>query len=276
MYDPATLPVDETFMRFPAESSMFNRMRSELFEDCVRDGTSTSTEAGWRQIRANYFGNVKLVDDMVGTILSAVSAAGIEDNTIVVFTSEHGDMVGTHRMLEMRTPYEEAARVPLLIRVPWLHDVSKRVPGNFSQIDFVPTLLELLVQPSPERLQGESRVGVLKGTATLADNDVFVQHNGIGDRDMTMECESWSMSPDRVRDLNFMNTLPWRSVIAADRWKLTLCIGDQGELYDLNSDPGETRNLFDLAEHRDRVRAMAARLHLWQAQVGDTAPLPGV
>ena len=62
----------------------------------------------------------------------------------------------------------------------------------------------------------------------------------------------------------------------ADRWKLTLCVADQGELFDLNTDPNETVNLFDRPEQRDRVRAMAARLRLWQAESGDTAPLPGV
>ena len=73
-----------------------------------------------------------------------------------------------------------------------------------------------------------------------------------------------------------MNTMPWRSVITADRWKLNLCAADQGELYDLNTDPGETRNLFDRPEHQDRIRSMAARLHLWQAESGDSAPLPAI
>ncbi len=276
LYDAATLPVDETFMQPPVESSLFNRMRAELFEDCVRDGISTATEQGWRQLRANYFGNVKLVDDMLGTILGALSDAGLEDDTIVVFTSEHGDMVGTHRMIEMRTPYEEAAQVPLFIRVPWLTEEETRVPGNFSQIDFVPTLLDLLGQPVPDRLQGVSRAGVLRGEDDLLENDVVVQHNVVGDRDMAMECESWAISDEKLRELNVMNTMPWRSVITADRWKLNLCAVDRGELYDLNSDPGETRNLFDAPEHRDRVRTMAARLHLWQAESGDTAPLPAV
>ncbi len=276
MYDAETLPVDDTFMQFPETSSFFNRIRAELFSDCVRDGISTATEAGMRQLRANYFGNVRLVDDMAGAILKAIDDAGVADSTIVVFTSEHGDMIGTHGMIEMRTPYEEAAKVPLLVRIPWQQGDGARVPGNFSQIDMLPTLLDLLDQPVPEHLHGVSRAGVFTGTDSLDGNDVIVQHNGVGDRDLTDECDSWSMPDDRVAEMNFMNTLPWRSVVTADRWKLTLCVGDHGELYDLNTDPNETQNLFDEPQHRDRVRAMAARLHLWQAEVGDTAPLPGV
>ena len=84
------------------------------------------------------------------------------------------------------------------------------------------------------------------------------------------------MAPERVRQLNWLKTVPWRSVVTSDRWKLTLCVADQGELFDLNADPSETTNLFDRPEQRDRVRWMAARLRLWQETVGDTAPLPGV
>mgnify|MGYP001158599749 FL=1 len=67
-----------------------------------------------------------------------------------------------------------------------------------------------------------------------------------------------------------------RTTCWGTRWKLNLCAVDQGELYDLNSDPSETKNLFDLAEYRDRIRGMAVRLHLWQAENGDTAPLPAI
>ncbi|MCH8102265.1 MAG: sulfatase-like hydrolase/transferase, partial [Chloroflexi bacterium] len=276
LYDPATTPVDETFLQYPEGSSLFNRLRADFFSNSVRDGIDLGTEDGWRLLRSNYWGNVKLVDDMVGTILGALDSSGVSDRTIVVFTSEHGDMVGTHRMLEMRTPYEEAVRVPLLMRVPWLLDGSQTIEGNFSQIDFVPTFLDLLGESIPNHLQGRSRAGVLRGEDTLDDNDVFVQHNGVGDRDLTSEGESHRWPADKARELNHMGTLPWRSVISARRWKLTLCAGDQGELYDLNRDASETENLFDQPEHRGRVRRMTARLRRWQLEVGDTAPLPGV
>ena len=117
---------------------------------------------------------------------------------------------------------------------------------------------------------------MLRGEASLEDNDVVIQHNGLGDRDLTSEAKRHSWPPEKVRDLNYLNAVPWRSVVTADRWKLTLCAADQGELFDLNSDPSETTNLFDMPEHRDRVRAMAARIRLWQQQSGDTAPLPSV
>ena len=277
LYDPATLPVDETFRVFPEGHSLFNRIRSEFWLKAVHaDGFDLSTEMGCRRMLSNYYGCVSIVDNMVGRILAALDNAGLRDNTIVVFTSDHGEMVGTHGHVEMRSPYEESSRVPLLVRAPWLTENQRRVGGNFSQIDFVPTMLDLLGQAVPEHLAGESRADVLRGQAHLDDNDVVIQHNGVGDRDLTSAATSHTMAPERVRQLNLLKTAPWRSVVTSDRWKLTLCAVDQGELFDLNADPCEITNLFDLPEHRDRVRWMAARLRLWQEEVGDTAPLPSV
>ena len=277
LYDPESLPVDETFRVHPEGHSLFNRIRAEFWMQAVHDGGfDLSTDSGCRRMRANYYGCVSLVDGMVGSILDAIDGAGLRDDTIVVFTSDHGEMVGTHGHVEMRSPYEESARVPLLVRAPWLHEGQRRIGGNFSQIDFVPTLLDLLGQGVPEGLPGASRAAVIRGEADLSGEDVFIQHNGVGDRDLTSAAESHTMPAERVRQLNLLKTAPWRSVVTADRWKLTLCAADQGELFDLNEDPAETTNLFDRPEHRDRVRWMAARLRLWQQQVGDTAPLPGV
>ncbi|MBT3292414.1 MAG: sulfatase-like hydrolase/transferase, partial [Victivallales bacterium] len=184
LYDPATLPVDETFRRYPEGHSLFNRIRAEFWMQAVhsgdphhglrddRPGFDMRTDEGARQMRSNYYGCISLVDRMVGRILGAIDDKGLRDNTIVVFTSDHGEMVGTHGHVEMRSPYEESSRVPLLIRAPWLSQGKRRVEGNFSQIDFVPTLLELLGEQVPQTLPGSSRADVLRGASDLSGNDV--------------------------------------------------------------------------------------------------------
>ena len=73
-----------------------------------------------------------------------------------------------------------------------------------------------------------------------------------------------------------MVSAPWRSVVTGDRWKLNLSHADQSELYDLNADPHEMRNLYDDPAHRDRIRDMTARIRIWMHGVGDTTPLPSV
>jgi len=238
-------------------------MRTDYLANPTYSGFELDDETSWRRLRAGYLSNITLVDDAVGRILTAIDNAGLKENTIVVFTSEHGDMVGTHGMLEMRNFYEEAATVPLLIRAPWLCKSQRKIDGNLGQIDLVPTLLDILGEPIPAYLQGTSRADILQGNGDL-NADVFMEHSGIGDRDLG------------TPRINLLNTLPSRSVVTQDRWKLNLCAGDQGELYDLNADPYEEENLFWNPEHRDRIREMAARIRLWQIQTGDEVGLPSV
>ena len=261
------------------------RLRAERTMRKTVDGYDLSTEAGWREVRASYFGNVTFVDTAVGRMLDALQEAGRADDTIVVFTSDHGDMLGDHRLIAKRFMYEPSARVPLIVRVRWLRREGGRIPGNISHIDLVPTLLDLMGQPLPEQLQGRSRAAVLRGEKTLDGNDVFVQHNGA-----PVEV-NWRPYDSPVRDggvlgdeptaegddeISRVNELPWRTVVTADRWKLNLCAGDRSQLFDLNTDPHELNNLFDHPEHRDRTRIMAAKIRLWQQDTGDRAPLPDV
>ena len=283
LYDPAELPVGPAFLKRPEGSSLVNRVRAEYFTQFLYEGRDQAeepyvmryaaaeedltTEIGWRTLRAHYLANITLVDRMVAKITGALDSAGVADNTVVVFTSEHGDMMGDHGMLEKRSCYDEASRVPLLMRVPWLSGEQRRIDGSVGHVDLVPTLLDLLGEPVPGHLQGRSVAPVLRGERTLEGNDVFIQWNGLSpemsDRDLG--------SPA----INRMLTLPWRALVS-DGWKLNLCAGDQCELYDLDSDPYEMSNLFDDPSQRDRVRDLAARIRAWQITTGDNAPLPAV
>ena len=272
IYDPAELPVGPAFLRHPEGHSLFNRSRSEFYmagdlpEDSVGgcDGHDLHTEAGWRALRAQYFANITLVDRQIGRMMTALDEAGLADNTIIVVTSDHGDMLGDHGLLEKRAFYEESARVPLILRVPSLANEQTKIGGSFGHVDLVPTLLELMGGTPPEHLQGESKASVLRAEADLENNDVVVEWNGQGDRDLGSDV------------INEMIAIPRRALISGDRWKLAICEGDNGELFDLNSDPHELTNLFDDPAHKDRVKEMAGRLRAWQERTGDTAPLQAV
>ena len=281
MYDPEELPVGPTFLKVPEGGSLHNTVRAEyctqylgqsdaeldpyLLSNAAR-GHDVTSEAGWRELRARYFANITLVDEMVGTILAALELNGVADNTVVIFTSEHGEMAGDHGMLEKRSMYEESARVPLIMHVPGLSASHQMVPGAVGHVDLVPTILDLMGASLPDHLQGKSLTPVLQGEQTLDGNEVFVQWNGVSDID------------DRhlgSEEINLRNTQPWRTIVH-DGWKLALCASDQCELYDLVNDPFEQTNLFDHPDHRHRVRDLAARIRLWQHKNNDSAPLPTV
>ena len=265
-YDPWNLPTGPNFrLKPPANASLLNRVLSAYYMESQEEGYDLRTEEGWRRVRGRYWGNVTLMDRSVAQILQALEESGKADETIVVFTSDHGEMLGDHGILGKTVLYEESVKVPLLIRVPWLGRQQRRIEGNLSQVDLVPTLLDLMGQAIPDHLQGQSRLEVLNGQSTLSHNDVFIQ---------------WNRSDGHPRPgeggVNPAMSTPWRSIVSADRWKLNLSAHDQCELYDLNADPYEIQNLFDSLEQRNRVRDLTSRIRAWQIDTGDTTTLPGI
>ena len=300
LYDSEDISVGAAFLKRPDESSLLNRLRADYYMAGnlnplgIEDYHDLTGEDGWRRLRAQYFANVTLVDRQVGKMLDALRETGQLGNTIIVFTSEHGEMAGDHGMLEKRSMYEEASRVPLFIRVPGSGPdsagESQRIAGSVSLVDLVPTLLDLSgstndINTAPSstgavindgfapnvssvshdwEMQGSSLAPVLSGETDLSANDVFVQWNGMGDRNLG------------TPEINRMASMHWRTVITPDRWKLNLCPADQCELYDLNNDPHEMNNLYDDPAQSDRIRDMAARIRIWQAATGDEVDLPGV
>jgi len=214
---------------------------------------------------ARYWGNVTLVDRSVATILKAIDESGKTDDTIVVFTSDHGEMMGDHGILGKTLMYETSVRLPLLIRAPMLGRQRRRISGNFSHIDLVPTLMELLGQAGVDGMQGRSRVSVLRGDETLDDNDVFIEWNGADGHPPRSIGEA---------EPNMSMAHPLRTVITSERWKLNLYGKGQGDLYDLNTDPHELENLYHRPQHGARVRQLTGKIRAWQEESGDKTTLP--
>ncbi len=278
LYDPASLPVGPAFLKKPEDAPLISRLRAEnnmqfldgssasykgYVENIIAGFNDLSSEYGWKRLRARYLGNITLVDDMVGMIVKSLEEHDLLDDTIVVFTSEHGEMAGDHGMLEKRSMYDESARVPMIIRAPKISTNKRMVSGNFSHVDLVPTLLELLGIKIPEGLDGKSVANVLEGDENLMDNEVFVEWNGIGSIE------------DRLLgtpDINAMHQAPWRTIVYGD-WKLNLCASDKCELYNLREDPHEMNNLIDCPEHQDTVRLLSTKIRTWQYKTSDKAPI---
>src|SRR5262249_35637046 len=127
----------------------------------------------YRRIKQRYLGLVTLVDQSIGAILECVERLGLNENTIVVHTSDHGDSLGAHHLFGKETMFEEAARVPWLIRLPE-QTRSKMISQPVSHIDFVPTLLDLLGQPNHAQCAGKSLLPVINDEAAVPEN-VFLE-----------------------------------------------------------------------------------------------------
>ena len=206
-----------------------------------------------------------MVDRAVGRILRALDDAGIADRTIVVYSSEHGDQLGDHNIIQKAVFYEQSIRGPMLVRAPWPSESHTRIEGRYSHVDTVPTLLDLVGADIPGELQGRSQARVLAGDDSLTGNDAIIDWTGR------------NAAPNEfAAELDAVLNTPHRTIIADDGWKLTLTAAGQCELYDLNTDPHEMHNLFDDPVHRDRIRDMAARIRVWMHDVRDRTPLPPV
>jgi len=239
-------------------------LRYRLHRECHVDKYGGPDKV--RQLVRRYWGLVSQVDRSVGAILAALDGAGLADDTIVVYTSDHGDMMGSHHMVEKCVMYQEALRIPWLMRVPWMGRGQKIIDAPVSQVDLVPTLLDLLGSRAGEKLPGHSLVSVLEG-GKPAEDHVFIQWSP-GQGAMKLKRGTKLATPAELKRIARERT---RTVISPDGWKLCLSDIAKGQLFHLKTDPGETTNLFDSGRHDDVIARLTARIHEWQAETGDEA-----
>ena len=180
-----------------------------------------------RALRRAYYGLVTYVDRKLGELLAALEQTGQARDTIVVFTSDHGDMLGERRMVQKRSFYEWSARIPLVLRFPDGSRAGTRVAEPVSLLDLLPTLLDLAAVPEEERMP-------LDGTSLLA---------AAADRHVLAEYHV-----EKVRAPCFM--------ARRGRWKYVYVHRHDRQLFDLEADPGEWTNLAGRPELREVERGL--------------------
>jgi len=217
----------------------------------------------WESDNQNYAGLCHSVDLSLGAILKKLEELGLRENTIVVFTSDHGEMMGAHRLREKSVMYEPSVRVPLLMRVPWINGYKQEIiRNNVTNIDLVPTILELMGKdPESYDLQGKSLVPWMKGMS-IPDDDgyIYLLWNNNNDDAKFAEIE-----------LKYYNNAAFRTVIAPDGWKLSISDRDKHQLFNLKADPYECNNLYYRPGHEDKIRHLTRKIRKWQERTGDTS-----
>ena len=185
-----------------------------------------------KRIQAAYYAMIELVDDNVGRMLDALEGSGQLDNTVVIFSSDHGEMLGDHGLLLKGCRfYEGLVRVPLIISWPRKLLADRRRQALVELIDIAPTLLDLAGVSIPERMQGRSL------RTLLTDAKAIDQHRELA------RCEYYSaLNPDSHE--RYQGS--YATMIRDDRYKLIVYHGlGIGELFDLREDPDEFTNLWD-------------------------------
>jgi arylsulfatase A-like enzyme len=205
------------------------------------------TENDWKFISAAYWATISFLDAEAGRILDALRESGEFDNTIVIVTADHGDMLGGHGLHAkgVGTAYEEVYNIPLVVRVPGLTAGREEADAVVSLVDVAPTLLDLCeCEPLPDA-HGRSLRPLLDGTADAADwQDAYAEFFG--------------------QRFVYTQRLVWHG-----RWKYVFSPGGVDELYDLESDPHEVRNLAGDADRREVLIEMCKRMWRKMKAIGD-------
>jgi arylsulfatase A-like enzyme len=227
----------------------------------------------YRSIKQRYLGLVTLVDESIGAILGCLERCGLTNNTIVVHTSDHGDSLGAHHLFGKETMFEEAARVPWLIRLAG-QKRQKLISHPVSHIDFVPTLLDLVSQPNHPQCAGKSLLPVITAGSASGYNEE--------DADRRNVFVEWAPNRTKVkkgsklarrRMIKRAVEESTRAIVSPEGWKLCLRDKDSNELYNLKEDPFETRNLYADAQYASIISRLANEIYQWQDVTKDKVKL---
>lgn len=239
MYPPADMvppeSIDDNMQNSPYANSNSRTKRTEYAD---RDKI--------KYMISEYYGIITEIDDWVGKILDKLDALGIADNTMIIFTSDHGEMLGAHGMREKNVFLEESAHIPLLISSPGQISPETTVDGYISLLDLFPTILDYLEVPEKES-DGTSLRGLIEGTDAQHGQYVVTE---------------W----DRENNPNYM--------ILKNGWKLiipyTITSTVINAMYDLNTDPHEMNNLLgnnpDRANYLEKAEELRSCLLEWLAK----------
>jgi len=193
--------------------------------------------------RAYYYGNITLIDEEAGRLLQTLEDVGVADNTIVVFLSDHGDLMGDHGLYFKGIFFKGSLHIPLIIRAPGERLATGRTNRLVRLEDLMPTLLALAGIPIPEGVHGRNLLQEPAGD----DEIVF---------------GSYSAAPNRM---HAARTHRWQYVFHE--------AGGFEELYDLQADPEERNNLAADPNCRQVCEQMRGRIAKWLADLGDTDAL---
>ncbi len=186
-----------------------------------------------KTLKAAYYAMIKLVDDQLGRILDVLNETGQRENTVIIFTSDHGEMLGDHGLVQKGCRfYEGLVRVPLIFSWQGHFESGLKSDALVELVDKVPTLLKLAGLPIPERIHGKSLLSFLTGEADKNHHRDFVR------------CEYYDALD--MRDHSFA------TMFRDKRYKLVVYHGhEEGELYDLVDDPDEFNNLWHVSEKQN-------------------------
>jgi len=259
IYKDADIQLDPNWRESPLMQSFFNQAGAGQIE--FRDGKNLvyprapagatggppRNESQMKEVIKAYYGDISCLDEQIGHLIEQVKAAGLYENTYILYLADNGYHLGNHGLGNKITMHEESVRVPMFIHSPLLPVKNAKSDGLVSSLDVYPTLLDLAGAKPQTPLMGQSLRSLLdKPTATVRDHVIS-------------ECVG---PPDRRLGTG-------HRMVRTDHLKYILSSSDEEAFFDLSSDPYELRNLIADASQKDEIERHRKLLHEWSASVGE-------
>jgi choline-sulfatase len=240
MYDPDSIQPWSNFEDDLSDKPAIQKIMRHYW------GVQDFTWKEWSRMLAFCYGYSTLIDDQVARMLAALDELGLADNTAVLYTSDHGGMVGAHGLAD-KGPYlyDEVCRVPLMLRVPGIKG-GRRSDTLCYNMDLMPTILDLAGCSLPESIDACSLLPVLSGgTETVRENQTaFIEFHG--------------------------HQVPYAQRLLRNRTsKYIFNVSQEDEFYDLSSDPGELINRVGDPDYALLLTSMRAEMLLKLEEMGD-------
>jgi iduronate 2-sulfatase len=250
LYDAKTIPMPN-----PAQSpdsvpeiAMHASREIRGYGHVAKDRDFTEDEI--RHYRHGYYASISFLDTQIGEILDALKSSDLANNTVIVFTSDHGFHIGEHTLWGKTSNFELDARVPLIISAPdHPKSYGKTTAALAELVDLYPTLASFasIADDLPKNLDGVSLEPILVDPSATVKDAAFTQHQ----QPFYGSSKNWEA---------------WGRSIRTEQWRYTEWRGIKNgdiiarELYDHDSDPKETRNLAVDANHQDTINGLATSL----------------
>jgi arylsulfatase A-like enzyme len=216
------------------------------------------TEEELTHMRALYSGEATMVDNWIGKLLAKVEDLGLFDDTVVIFTTDHGFYLGEHGLVgKITNLYREVAHIPLFIRFP--DGRHQKIDALTQPPDIMPTILELAGIDIPETVQGKSLLPLLEGKGwerEIAVSSWAIIHEPATEERISLNPYNWAQYAWKLKP----------STITDGEWTLIVGAGDmQPELYHIPSDPNQERNVFEenKGKAEDLFQRYIAYLRAW-------------
>lgn len=256
MYDGVEIPLPETFTEIDLE-----KLPIPVQKLATRGGGKMKTFGRERLqwIYRSYYGAISHVDHEIGLLLDVLEKTGKADDTLIVFSSDHGDQLLEHGIVGKNCFYEPSVRVPLMVSLPGTIEPSRK-DELIETVDLMPTLLDFAGIPIPVECQGRSFTSLISETGQdyLPHDAVFSENiipEVITNSGLEIPFEK-GKGVDGVRH-------PDAKMVRTDRWKYCYYPDGEAELYEIRADPGERNDLAGRPEYRDIEDQLRTRILNW-------------